>query len=249
MGYRNRPPLRDFAAKLARLPERSTTWFARGKYDRMLLTLREDGRVIGLPLINGGVGQHMHVPYFPIPFSPGLLDGVADGTEPFLLPRFELDDGSVLMPLAYFRGVEVSASGRRTQVSYRQTELDRMGGPAPEPDDRLGVSTIYVFEPGIITRTDVYTAKQPLAVKNVALAFGSHSGKPVTSALTTRFGDGRVREFTVAGMESCESAAASRDPRYQVSSGALSTKVNCVRKAFTLREPLTIRWELRYQAN
>ena len=54
MGYRNKPPLQDFAAKLERLPDRSTTWFARGKYDRMLLTLREGDRVIGLPLINGG---------------------------------------------------------------------------------------------------------------------------------------------------------------------------------------------------
>jgi hypothetical protein len=30
------------------------TWFARGRFDRMLLTLRDRGHVIGLPLINGG---------------------------------------------------------------------------------------------------------------------------------------------------------------------------------------------------
>jgi len=249
LGYRNKHPLQDFEAKLQRLPDRSTTWFARGKYDRMLLTLREGGRIIGLPLINGGAEQHMHVPYFPIPFSPGLFDGVADGTEPFLVPRFELDDGSVLMPLAYFRGVEVSESSKRTQVSYRQTELDLMGGRAPRPDDRLGVTTTYVFEPGVITRTDVYTAKQPIGVKSVAMAFGSHSGSPVTSDLTTRFGDGLVREFAVAGMESCESSSALGDIRYHVPSGALRTKVNCTRKAFTMREPITIRWQLRYQTH
>jgi hypothetical protein len=249
MGYRNKPPLQDFDAKLKRLPGRSTTWFARGTYDRMLLTLREGGRVIGLPLVNGGVSQHMHVPYFPIPFSPGMLDGVADGTEPFLLPRFELEDGSVLMPLAFFRDINVSASGQRTQVTYRQTELDRMGGQKPVPDDRLAVTTTYVFKPGIITRTDTYTAKQPIALKSVVMAFGSHSGNPVTKDLTTRFGEGVVREFIVAGMDSCESAAALDDIRYHVAQGALRTKVNCVRKAFTLREPVTIRWELRYRAH
>jgi len=249
MGYRNKPPLRDFAAKLERLPDRSTTWFARGKYDRMLLTLREDDRVIGLPLINGGASQHMHVPYFPIPFSPGMLDGVADGTEPFLLPRFELDDGSVLMPLAYFRDIAVSTAGQRTQVIYRQTELDRMGGPGPKPDDRIGLTTTYVFEPGNITRTDVYTAKQPIALKGVAMAFGSHSGNAVTTDLTTRFGEGLVREFIVAGMDSCESASALGDTRYHVAQGALRTKVNCVRKGFTMREPITIRWELRYRTH
>jgi hypothetical protein len=249
MGFRNRPPLPDFAAKLARLPKRSTTWFSRGKYDRMLFTLREGDRVIGLPLVNGGASQHMHVPYFPIPFSPGMLDGVADETEPFLLPRFELEDGSVLMPLAYFRDVEVKAQGNRTQVRYRQTELDRLGGPGPKPDDRIAVTTNYSFGPGVITRTDVYTSKQPLNLKSVAMAFGSHSGSPVTSDLTTRFGDGLVREFRVAGMDSCQSASALEDIRYHTAQGALRTKVNCQSKAFTMREPVTIRWELRYRTH
>jgi hypothetical protein len=248
LGFRNRPPVRDFEAKLEQLPRRTTTWFARGQYDRMLLTLREQGRVISLPLINGGATQHMNVPYFPIPFSPGMLDGIADGTEPFLLPRFELADGSVLMPLAYFRDVRVIEKGQRTEVRYQQTELDRMGGRAPVADDRMRVSTTYVFSPGVITRTDVYTAKQPLAVKNIAMAFGTHSAKPDTRGLTTRFGEGRVREFRVDGLDSCESASAREDTRYHTGQGALTTKVHCSRKAFTLQEPLTIRWELRYQA-
>jgi hypothetical protein len=249
MGFRNQPPMRDFAAKLLRLPKQSTTWFSRGKYDRALLTLREGNRVISLPLVNGGASQHMHVPYFPIPFSPGMLDGVADETEPFLLPRFELEDGSVLMPLAYFRDVQITAKGRRTQVRYHQAELDRVGGSAPKPDDRLAVTTTYVFEPGVITRTDVYTAMQPLNLRNVTMAFGSHSGSPVTRDLATRFGDGLVREFNVAGMDSCSSASALDDTRYHTPQGALRTKVNCQRQAFTLREPVTIRWELRYRTD
>ena len=117
------------------------------------------------------------------------------------------------------------------------------------PDDRLAVTTTYVFEPGVITRTDVYTAKQPMSVKNVAMAFGSHSGDPVTNDLTTSFGEGLVREFSVAGMESCESASALDDIRYHAAQGALRTKVNCARKAFTMREPVTIRWKLRYRTH
>jgi hypothetical protein len=247
IGWRNKTPMRDFDKQLATLPTRLTTWFARGDYDRMLLTLRDSGRVIGLPLINGGATQHMNIPYFPIPFSPGMLDGVADGTEPFLLPRFELDDGTVLMPLAYFRGIEVNARGKRTEVRYHQTEMDRMGKRAPEPDDRIGVSTVYQFEPGVITRTDVYTARQPLGVRNIAMVFGSHSGSPVTDNLSTRFGDGVVRSFVVEGMDSCESASALGDTRYQVPQGPLRTRVSCASKPFTLRQPLTIRWQLRYR--
>lgn len=247
MGFRNKAPLQDLDAKLDQLPRQSVTWFARGKYDRLLLTLRDRGRVIGLPLINGGVSQHMHTPYFPVPFSHGLLEGVADGEEPFLIPRFQLDDGSVLMPLAYFRDVSVDTKGQRTVVTYRQSELDRVGSEGPVADDRLAVTTTYVFEPGVITRTDIYTPKSAVTVKNVSMALGSYSGDPTTSGLATRFGEGRVRTFNVAGMEKCESASALGDSRYHTPSGPLRTKVSCVRRDFTLGEPVTIGWELRYQ--
>jgi len=248
LGWRDRAPMKDFERALTKLPARTTTWFARGDYDRMLLTLREGGRVISLPLINGGASQHMNVPYFPVPFSPGMLDGIADGTEPILVPRFELGDGAVLMPLAYFRDVAVSERGKRTEVRYRQLELDRMGARAPRPDDRLTVTTTYVFEPGLITRTDVYTPKAPVELKNISLAFGSHSGAAVTRGLTTRFGQGAISEFSVQGLDSCESADARQDNRYHTAQGALRTKVLCSKPAFTLREPLTLRWQLRYHA-
>jgi hypothetical protein len=247
LGWRDKEPLRNFDRALERLPRRSTTWFARGQYDRMLLTLREGGRAIALPVINGGAGQHMNIPYFPIPFSTGLFDGVADGTEPFLLPRFELRDGSVLMPLAYFRDIEVKARGNRTEVRWRQTELDRMGARGPRADDRLAVTTTYVFERGLITRTDVYTAKQPVEVQSLSMAFGTHSGKPGTQRLTTRFGEGAIREYSVQGMNSCESASALEDARYRTGQGPLRSKVNCSKGPFLLGEPLTIRWQIRYQ--
>ncbi len=248
LGFRNRAPLPDFEKRLDRLPARTITWFARGTYDRLLLTLREQGRVISLPIINGGASQHMNVPYFPIPFSPGMLEGIADGTEPMLLPRFELADGSVLMPLAFMRDVQVLEKGRRTDVRYHQTEMDRMGARAPVADGRLAVSTTYSFSPGIITRTDVYSASQPLAVKNIAMAFGTYSGKPDANGLTTRFGEGSIREFSVEGLDACKAASARDDARYHTGQGALTTQVNCHRAAFTLREPVTIRWTIRYEA-
>ena len=150
MGFRNKPPLRDFAAKLERLPKRSTTWFSCGKYDRACCSpCAKVGRVFGLPLVNGGVSQHMHVPYFPIPFSPGMLDGVADETEPFLLPRFELEDG----PVPHAARVLSRRRSQRTGAAPRSAAIARQSwiawvGMAPKPDDRVAVTTTYVFEPG-----------------------------------------------------------------------------------------------------
>ena len=158
LGFKDVSPRADFVRALRTLPTRSVTWFARGDYDRVLVTVRDRGQLISLPLVNGGPGQHMHSPYFPIPFSNGLVSGVADATEPLLVPRFELADGTVLMPLAFFRDVKVEQSGPRTTVSWRQTEMDRMGSRDAVADGRLQVETRYVFEPGVITRTDTYRA-------------------------------------------------------------------------------------------
>jgi hypothetical protein len=237
----------NFAAALSRLATRTVTWFERGTYDRVLVTLRDRGQIISLPLVNGGAGQHMHSPYFPIPFSNDMLSGVPDGQEPLLVPRFELADGTTLMPLAFFRDIKVDAKGNRTVVTYRQSEMDRMGSNGPVADERISVSTTYSFEPGVIVRTDVYTPKQDVAVGKVFLELASFSEQPTTDRLVTRFAQGSVRDFQVTGFQSCESGAVGGDVRYRASTGAFASKVRCTRTAFTLKQPLTISWRLRYR--
>jgi hypothetical protein len=200
-----------------------------------------------LPLINGGPGQHMHSPYFPIPFSNGLVSGVADATEPLLVPRFELADGTVLMPLAFFRDVKVEQSGPRTTVRWRQTEMDRVGSRDAVSDERLEVETRYVFEPGVITRTDTYRAKVPLDIRRVRLEMASYSLQPHTKRLATTFESGAVREFGVDGFQSCESKGDLDDARYRSNTGAFSSHVACSIGEFRLAEPLTLTWQLRYE--
>ena len=100
-GLKDAKPGADYAAWLKELPAETLTYFSRGEYDRAVVTLRQAGRVISLPLVNGASGQHMNTPYYPIPYSNGLLDGSADASYPQLVPRLKLADGSVLMPLAF----------------------------------------------------------------------------------------------------------------------------------------------------
>jgi hypothetical protein len=247
LGFKDLSPRADYARALRTLPTRSVTWFARGDYDRLLVTVRDRGQLFGLPLINGGPGQHMNSPYFPIPFSNSLLSGVADATEPLLVPRFELTDGTVLMPLAFFRDVRVEQSGTRTTVSWHQTEMDRMGARDAVADGRLQVDTRYVFEPGVITRTDIYRAMVPLDIRRVHLEMASFSSKPRTRKLVTTFGSGALREFDAGGFQSCESTADLDDPRFRSDAGPMSSHVTCSTGAFRLNEPLTLTWKLRYE--
>jgi hypothetical protein len=247
LGFQDKPPRLDFAAALDRLPRRTVTWFARAEYDRMLLTLRDRGHVIGLPLINGGQSQHMHNPYFPIPFSPGMLDGIADGNSPQLIPQFSLSEGAVLAPLAYFQHVKVTERGNETVITFQQPCLDRLGSASPIPDDRFSLISTYVLAPGRITRTDVYTPKGTVELKGVRMEFATYSEAAVQRGGTITFGHGAVRKFEASGFEHCGTAAVQEDVAYHTPTGPLNTKVVCESSARTVQGPLKLSWTLSYQ--
>lgn len=246
LGYRDKPPMPDFARSLEDLPQQTVTWFARGEYDRVLLTRRDAGHIIGLPLISGGTSQHMHSPYFPIPFARGMLSGVADGTKPLLLPRFTLSDGSTLMPLAFIRGVSITSKGKRTEVSYHQSELDRMGSESPIPDGRLTVATTYVLEPNRITRTDLYTPQKPLELTGVELDFGTFSQLAHAGEHLIEFSGGAIAAFHVQGLDACRATPIDQDPDFESDEGPMTAKVVCTSPARTVSTPFTIAWTITF---
>ncbi len=244
LGFKDKTPDPGYAAWLDTLPRRRVTWFARGEHDRLVVTLRDRGRVIGLPIINGGKSQHENTPYYPIPFSPGMLAGVADGEFPQLLPRVTLADGSRLAPLAYARNVKVTEEGARTIVTYGQDQLDRLGADAPIADDRFSVSTTYVLEPGKIRRTDVFSPKAGQGIEAVDLSFAAFSTAPTTHGGATTYGQGDVRSFTVTGL-SCSSRPLADEKAYRTPTGAFQSLVECASEPKT--GPLTVSWTLTYR--
>jgi hypothetical protein len=213
----------------------------------MLLTLRDRGHVIGLPLISGGQSQHMHSPYFPIPFSPGMLDGIADGNSPQLIPQLSLSEGSVLAPLAYFQHVEVTERGKETIVTFQQPCLDKLGSQSPIRDDRFSLASTYVLSSGRITRTDVYTPKETVELNGLRMEFATYSDTPVQKGGTTTFGHGAVRKFEVSGFEHCGTAPVQDDVAYHTPTGPLLTKVVCESAARSVQAPLKLSWTLSYQ--
>ena len=247
MGFKDKAPDPGFDAALARLPAHAVTWFARGEYDRLLVTLRDGGRVIGLPLISGGASQHMNSPYFPIPYSPGMLSGVADEPVPQLVARFTLADGAVLMPLAYFKDARVTQAGRRTTLAYRLPQMDRLGEESPRPDPRLSAVTTYTLEPGRIVRRDVFTPRGGLDLKDVTLQFASYSGLPIAKGAAFRYAGPGVRTFAAQGFESCSAASAEGARADQTPTGVFASVVTCRIGPRKLQAPLTLTWTLTYQ--
>jgi hypothetical protein len=249
LGYRGRAPDSGYARWLQTLPRSTTTWFARGEYDRALVTVRDRGHLIGLPIINGAEGQHMNNPYFPVPFSPGMLQGSADAGYPHLLPRITLVDGSVLMPLAFFKNVQVTRRGPETHVRWRQDALDLMGGNDARADKRATIETRYVLAPGRITRTDKLLPAPGTSVARIDFEFASFSSAPrLGKAGTVSFGKGEVRRLETNGYGVCR-AGEPDDAAYKASTGPFRTLVRCTRQ-----EPraaggaIELQWSLSYSS-
>ncbi|RHW19105.1 hypothetical protein D1610_03025 [Sphingomonas gilva] len=247
LGYRGRAPSPHYARWLDTLPKSSFLYFARGEHDRALLTIRDGGHVIGLPLINGAAGQHMNSPYFPIPYGTDLVAGAADASFPLLVPRFTLKDGSVLMPLAWFRDVAMRREGGTTIVTYRMDAMDRMGGNDAVADPRLTVTTRYVFSAGRIERSDEYRASRPLDIVAVDMEFAGFAREPARTGPTGfTFAQGSAASFTARGFKGCD-AQENPGPPYAAPDGPMMIRVACRTGAMTLDQPLKLGWTLVYR--
>jgi len=249
-GMKDAAPRPDLAAWLQRTrPAFSLTRFAEGEYDRALAIWRDGAHVFSLSMINGGISQHANSPYYPLPFSYGIVSGVADSgaAHPQLLPKFTLADGSELIATAYLQHIQAKPEGSGERVSWHQDALDRIKKNAPVKDTRITVDTEYLLEHGVITRTDTYRAASPVDVAALTLDFGAFSSGASVDGNTVRFQDGAVRTFSVSGLASCRAAPTHGDPAWQAPYGPMATLVSCRSGAFKLDKPLTISWTMRYQ--
>jgi hypothetical protein len=248
-GMRGKAPRADLQAWLDRSqPPFALTWFAQGEYDRALAVFRDGRHVFSLPMVNGGAGQYDNSPYYPLPFAPGIVSGVADSgaAHAQLLPKFTLADGSELLPTSYIKGIEEGRDRGKYVVRYRQDELARLGGKAPVKDARIRLATTYALERGEVTRTDVYTPREAIPVQRVTLEFSSFSSQPRVDGNTVRFGAGDVTEYRVDGLRDCRAVPAD-DPAFRAPYGPMRTVVTCALGPFTMTQPLTVRWSIRYR--
>ena len=246
LGFKDKPSDHGYAAWLSRLPASTLTWFAKGDFDRALLTLRDGRHVIGLPLINGADAQHMNNPYFPVPASTGLFSGAADATYPELVPQITLEDGSVLMPLAWFRDVKVTHVGATTILTYRQDLADRMGGKDAAKDSRLTFETRYEFAPGHISRVDRLIPTAPLKIKSIEMQFaGFSSGAKLGGSERVDYAAGEVSGFKADGFDSCSVENGPGAP-YQAPSGPMASRVTCTKAGSTMTSPTSLGWTVSY---
>ncbi len=248
-GMKGKVPKADLAAWLDRTqPKFSLTRFAVGEYERALAVYRDKGNVFSLNIVNGGPSQHDNSPYYALPFATNIIAGTADSGAKYaqLLPKFKLADGSELIGAAYIKSITDKREGKRHVVRYRQDALDKVGGNAPVKDERIGVSTVYTFESGILTRTDTYTPKAPLQVDALTLDFASFSGGATVNGTKVSFTDGKVKTFDTSGLAACKATPTGGEEPFKANYGAMQTHVRCETNNFTFDKPLVVQWRMHY---
>ncbi len=249
IGFSDQAPKKDLQAWLNKTRAPFTmTWFAKGEYDRALATYRDKNHVFSLLMVNGGSSQHDNSPYYPLPFSPNIIAGVADSgyAHPQLLPKFTLADGSELIGIAFIKNIRVEKDGATQRIHYQQDALTRLGAKGPIKDPRIQLKTSYALASGVITRTDTYTAKSPLLIDKVSLEFASFSSAAKIVGNKVQFGQGSVDAFEVSGLSTCTVEETNGNPDFKAPSGPMQTHVECSSRQLSLKTPLTIKWTMRY---
>jgi hypothetical protein len=157
-----------------------------------------------------------------------------------------LADGSVLMPLAWFRDVTMERRGVRTIVSWRMDAMDRMGGNDAAQDRRVTVETRYVFSPGRIERVDRFTAPAGTGIASIDLEFATFSSAPVSQAGAVRFRAGDVTRFAWRGLGRCATRAANGAP-YQAPYRPFATVIACRAGGLRFDRPVETGWTIDYR--
>jgi len=246
-GFEDKVPVKDFDALLAKLPSHYFVRFAQGEYDRGLAIIRDGKHVINLPLVSGGNHQYSNTPYFPIPNEIFMLGSSPAEKHPILIPRITVNDGSVLMPLAYMKDIVTAEDGDKYYVSYWQDEMCLMGEADPRKDKRLKTKVTYTFTPGTIVREEAFFPDKKIKVSEIYLEFVTYSDEPKQLNNKISFGKGDLYEFELFGMENCSIEKVEGIQAYKTPHGALNYKVSWKATDVVMEEPFTIKWVLKYK--
>ncbi|MCI5649530.1 MAG: hypothetical protein MR332_08875 [Fusicatenibacter sp.] len=250
-GYADHPICDDFAGRLEKLDAYTYVPFAKGTYERGLVIVRDCGNVWALPLINGGQKYYNKDPYMPVPHQNLVLQGVPECNHGQLIPQLFMENGEIVMPIAYFKKITPQIEANRMSVTC---ELDAMclmgegifisgdtrmegssednsiaGNSAKEqiPKRVEGISdqVIYTFEKNKISRRDIFTITGNQKVKKIRLVLLTFSQDAAVYDSSVKFGSGVITAMNAEGYGICSVRQAVCDGSYDTPMGRLCAEV------------------------
>ncbi len=247
-GYGSHEICGDFREKLRQLCPFYYIPFAKGQYERGLAIVRDGRHVWSLPLINGGTPYYDKDPYMPVPFENMVLQGVPECSHRQLVPQFLLENGEVLMPIAYFRTITHLETPKGAEIVCIMDELCRMGiSASPQKAEGVSVKTIYCFEKNRISRKDEIKMNGLYRVQKIRLVLLTYSDLPEVKDQRVRFGEGVITSMQTQGYDTCTATAALEDGSFDTPHGRLGSEVVWEREAEPDEDSFSLGWQSEYQ--
>lgn len=247
-GYEDHKISGSFSNDLCRLASCTYMPFAEGEFARGLVIVRDRYHVWSLPFVNGSKGYYDKDAYMPVPFQNMVLQGVPGCSHKQLVPQLILEEGTVLMPLSYFKTITVDRREDCVRVRCCMNSLCRMDESGPQEEKGFSAESSYTFEHGRIRREDQIRITGTQKVKKVRLVLLTYSEQPQILEREVRFGKGILSSMKAEGYESCMTLPASDDGSYNTPHGRLNTEVIWEGTAAFEEGVLKLGWTIGYKA-
>lgn len=271
-GFGDRDVCGDYVERIGKLDSYTYVPFAEGEFERGLAVVRDGSNIWSLPLISGGQKYYDKDPYMPVPFQNLVLQGVPECNHGQLVPQLFMENGDVLMPVAYIKKIIPKVEAACMEITCRMDAMCLMGegvfiSGETRPDGSLvdnsiaggseekkrpqrveGISDVvtYRFVRNRITREDVFTITGGQKVKKLRLVLLTYSEDPQVEGTAVKFGRGVITGMDVQGYETCSVREAVEDGSDDTPHGRLNLEVVWEREPGPEEEALRTRWTVEY---
>ena len=222
---------------------------------RGLVVMRDNDRVLTLPLVNGAEQYYCQSPYYPLPFSEGLIAGSADSALPVLLPLLKTRSGEQLLPLLHFDNLSFNQEGEVFDIHFRCKSLVSVSGeyhPQPQPTQLPAYTcdTRYRFRPGSIERRDTFhfLAKDALSLSLFAPVFGTNGERYALpdGGVGVRYQQGALRHLEIGGYENYQQQQDTGDHQWQTPCAAWQESMIATRPVNQTDCTTEVYWRIRW---
>lgn len=242
IGYSSPISDKEYQEWLDQRKKFTLTRFSENKFSYALLTVRDGAFQFNLPLVNGDSYCH-ETPYYPIPFSQRLIQGVPGEYFPQLTPQICFDDGTVLMPLAWFKNISMNENSKGCTLEWRNIFLNGIGKNSKLNNPKFS-RTKYSFEEGFISRIDKINIPETEENIVIKMMFACFSRKPEVNENSVKFGEGHIFEFNAEGFDEIE--AMPSDERYHSPEGPTFTVIT-MKKVIASTKIIECGFTIRYK--
>ncbi|MFG6179127.1 tetratricopeptide repeat protein [Halomonas sp. THAF12] len=170
-GYLNDQTLfEQYESWIERMPDVKVTFFKKAECCYSVTTIRCDGDIVNIPLVNGE-RHYNQMAYQPVPFFTAKVGAIPDYFKPVLRTIIRLSDGGEYIAYPCYETVDVQGKKQCFRLSFSASHLTRLNEALPEKAIQCRHSTVYTVAAGRLTGKEVWGFKGNVSVDSVTLFF------------------------------------------------------------------------------